>query len=163
MDNKNHIEILLEKYFEGMTSIEEEKMLRDYFQQGNIPESLEIYRPMFAFFNQEISKESSVISVIGKSETVIQQTAKKQKKNLIIIRWVTTGIAACFLIFAGITLLNKQEEKLFAHSRIYINGEKYTDIETIRSGTINTLNDLFEGNEEIFSAQIDALDSFIDE
>jgi hypothetical protein len=49
----NGIEILLEKYFEGNTSIREEKILRDFFQGNEIPVHLQDYKPLFTFLVQE--------------------------------------------------------------------------------------------------------------
>ena len=55
------IETLLNKYFEGETTCEEERRLRRFFAEGLVPEHLEVYRPMFAFFEAE-QKELAEIS-----------------------------------------------------------------------------------------------------
>lgn len=49
MDYK-HIPALLERYFEGNTTLEEEAQLRAYFQQEDIPAALAPYRPLFQYF-----------------------------------------------------------------------------------------------------------------
>ncbi len=49
----NKIEILLEKYFEGETSIAEEKLLGAYFLNGEVEPSLEKYAPLFQLYAQE--------------------------------------------------------------------------------------------------------------
>ena len=46
-----NIEELLNKYFEGETNCEEERELRRFFTQGIVPEHLQMYGPMFAFFS----------------------------------------------------------------------------------------------------------------
>jgi len=46
------IEALLEKYFEGETSIAEENELKDYFSSANVAEHLEQYRPLFGYFTE---------------------------------------------------------------------------------------------------------------
>ncbi len=43
------IEALLEKYEEGATSLAEEKMLKEYFANGDVPEHLWGYRMIFGF------------------------------------------------------------------------------------------------------------------
>ena len=58
------IETLLNKYFEGETTCEEERRLRRFFAEGLVPEHLEVYRPMFAFFEAE-QKELAEISGKG--------------------------------------------------------------------------------------------------
>ncbi len=52
MDSKA-IKTILEKYWEGETSLEEEASLRAYFQQEEVPAELQVFQPMFRFFEQE--------------------------------------------------------------------------------------------------------------
>ena len=42
----NNIEQLLEKYFEGETSIDEEQALKDYFNSENVAPHLEMHKPL---------------------------------------------------------------------------------------------------------------------
>ncbi len=44
---------LLEKYFDGETSLEEEARLRDYFNGGKVEDDLKVYQPLFQHFSQE--------------------------------------------------------------------------------------------------------------
>lgn len=53
----NTIKKLLDQYFEGQTSLEEEEQLRTYFQQENIPDDLKAFQPLFHFFNFEQTQE----------------------------------------------------------------------------------------------------------
>ncbi len=46
----NNIEILLEKYFEATTTVEEEKTLQAYFSKENVAPHLEKYTPLFSHF-----------------------------------------------------------------------------------------------------------------
>ena len=48
-----NIEELLNKYFEGETSCEEERELRHFFTQGIVPKHLKEYSPLFAFLEKE--------------------------------------------------------------------------------------------------------------
>lgn len=49
----NNIDNILEKYFEGISSAEDEKALKKYFQSGNIQPQHEMYKPLFAAFDKE--------------------------------------------------------------------------------------------------------------
>lgn len=49
----NEIKELLDKYFDGETSLEEENRLRTYFTQEDIAETLRPYQPLFQFFTAE--------------------------------------------------------------------------------------------------------------
>lgn len=46
------IEQLIDKYFEGQTSIAEEKELKAYFSSSDVAQHLEQYRDVFGYFTQ---------------------------------------------------------------------------------------------------------------
>ncbi|MBQ4821743.1 hypothetical protein [Aquimarina sp. MMG016] len=88
----SNIEKLLEKYFEGETTISEEKELKVYFTRENVPSHLERYKDLFQFFSQE--------STITATKDLNLNTDKKRKNYA----WV--GIAASIALIAGIFLTN---------------------------------------------------------
>lgn len=49
----NAINKLVEKYFAGETSLQEERELQTYFRQPTVHESLRSYQPLFQLFRQE--------------------------------------------------------------------------------------------------------------
>lgn len=49
-------EQLLDKYFEGETSLQEEAQLRTYFQRTDLPEHLQAYQPLFVYLEAEQDK-----------------------------------------------------------------------------------------------------------
>lgn len=51
--DSNKIKALLEKYFDGNTSLEEEKTLKNYFKQDQIAPDLEAYKGLFGYFTTE--------------------------------------------------------------------------------------------------------------
>ena len=57
MDYK-YINQLLERYWQGETSLEEEEILRTFFSQISIPEELEPYRALFVFQTTEANAET---------------------------------------------------------------------------------------------------------
>lgn len=62
-----NIEELLNKYFEGETTCEEERELRRFFTRGIIPEHLQMYRPMFAFLNEENRQSKTAVPEVPKT------------------------------------------------------------------------------------------------
>lgn len=68
----DRMEALLEKYFEGETSIAEEKELKDYFSSSDVAPHLEQYRPLFGYFAEaKEQKFSNTLPLISKrSKTV---------------------------------------------------------------------------------------------
>ena len=82
----NNIDILLEKYFQGETSIAEEKELRSYFSSQDVAPHLEQYKAVFGFFIQARKQEFA---------QQIPQTAKKRN-----VKWLS--VAASVLVLLGI-------------------------------------------------------------
>jgi hypothetical protein len=80
------IEILLERYFEGETSIEQENELRSYFSSADVLPHLEKYKPMFGYFPQ--AKEQNLVPEI------LLETKKKK------LAWLS--VAATIVFFMGI-------------------------------------------------------------
>lgn len=82
----NKMEALLEKYFEGETSIAEENELKNYFSSSDVAPHLEQYKPLFGYF-AEAKKENF--------EKIISLIPKKQK-----VAWLS--IAASIAVLLGI-------------------------------------------------------------
>lgn len=82
----NKIEDILEKYFEGETSIAEEKELKDYFSSPNVAQHLEQYKPMFGYFS-EVKEQKSTQEI----------PLKTQKRN---VAWLS--IAASVVVLLGV-------------------------------------------------------------
>lgn len=86
LDRKEtRIELLLEKYFEGETSIAEENELKLYFSSAGVAQHLEQYKAMFGYFSS--AKEQ-------KFEQQIPLKSKTQK-----VAWLS--IAASIVILLG--------------------------------------------------------------
>ncbi len=67
-DYKN-IDELLNKYFEGLTDLEEEALLQDYFASGEIAAAHEPYKPLFRYFRQERQSRNPQKIVIPQTKT----------------------------------------------------------------------------------------------
>lgn len=80
------IENILEKYFQGETSIAEEKELKEYFSSSNVAQHLEQYRPMFGYFSQVKEQKST--------QEIPLQTKKRN------VAWLS--IAASVVVLLGI-------------------------------------------------------------
>ncbi len=85
----SNIEKLLEKYFEGQTTISEEKELKVYFTRETVPSHLESYKDMFQYFSEE--------STITATKDLKLHTRKKS-------RYAWIGMAASIALIAGIFL-----------------------------------------------------------
>ena len=81
------IETLLNKYFEGETTCEEERRLRRFFAEGLVPEHLEVYRPMFAFFEAEQEELTEVSGQCNAGE--MPELAIFEKKTKTVRKYLT--------------------------------------------------------------------------
>jgi len=81
------IQQLLEKYFDGETSIAEENQLKNYFSSSDVAQHLEQYKPMFGYFSA--AKEQQF-------EQPIPLTAKKRK-----VAWISVAASVVVLLGAG--------------------------------------------------------------
>jgi hypothetical protein len=97
--NKKHIQDLLDKYFEGESSLSEETELKAFFHQTSIlPDEWKAYKNLFTYFENESSKK--------------MPTSKQahQKKNFWWIIGSGLTAAATILLLFTIYLPSTQEE-----------------------------------------------------
>jgi len=86
----DRIENILEKYFQGETSIAEENELRNYFSSSNVAQHLEQYKPLFGYFS--LAKEHQFTP-----EIPILPRPRDKKRN---VAWIS--IAASVVVLLGI-------------------------------------------------------------
>jgi len=101
-------EDLINKYYEGDTSVREEKLLYTFLSQKNLPEQFEADKVILGYF-----------------------ASHKKKRNIRVIpllRW--TSIAASLII--GIIIINSIMPTGKPNSFAYVDGEKVTNIERIK-------------------------------
>jgi hypothetical protein len=85
------MEELLNRYFEGETSIEEERELREFFRSTQIiPSQWECYRAIFGYFDSELA------IVSDRAAAAIMPSNHKVRK----ITWLSTAAAAACIAFA---------------------------------------------------------------
>lgn len=153
----NNIKKLIDNYFEGNTSLEEEEILRDYFRQKNTAIELDSYKPIFRFFAEERSVEKKILEIDSLPEVHPKISENKRVKML---SWISIASVACILIFLGLNFFVHTQKRLPETSIAYIDGKKYTDIELIQSQTLTSLENLTEAEGDIFSSQLEVLESF---
>lgn len=90
------IEQLLESYFEGTTTLQEEKILKQYFSSSQVAPHLESYRSLFAYFKQEQTTQFTRKEVIPTS-----------KNN-----WYRWMAAASVVVLLGIGIYTLQHQEV---------------------------------------------------
>lgn len=89
------IEILLERYFLGETSIAEEKQLKDYFSSPDVAPHLEQYKAVFGYFTK--AKEEQFTKTVP---------LQPRKRNY--VAWIS--VAASVAILAGTYFIMNKEQ-----------------------------------------------------
>lgn len=136
------IDLLLEKYFEGETTLEEESILRNYFRQSEIEDRHKVYAPMFNYFSAE-RKEAAV----------------EKKKKIPFYVWIS--VAASILLIIGIRSFNSVSVgNDTGGTFVYVDGKKVTDQAEVSVAALNSIRVVSEVDNDVVSTQIGILDSF---
>lgn len=110
----NKIKELLDKYFEGETSLEEEALLEVYFGQSDIAEDLQKYQPLFQYLGEEKGIELS----LGFEDRVMAQLTNEENMEVVkpkqITRWNIpwTKMAAAVLLLIGSYTVYWQQQRV---------------------------------------------------
>ena len=122
------IEQLIERYFEGLTTSEEETTLRHFFTSDEVPEKMKMYKPLFVYFETEIK--------------AVKPSALRRKKSYVF--WLS-GVAACAAILIGSFIFNMQQTECpLDGNYVMIDGRCYTDETIIRFATKSSMQSILE-------------------
>lgn len=133
-----NIDDLLNKYFEGETSADEERRLRTFFASDKVPQRLEIYKPMFAYFDEEIRKKQ----IPGGMNKAITKRR--------ILYWIPAA-AACLILLFGIRHFFFPPDPCFcSENYVVINGRCYTDIKKVKESAFDALQEVATPASEYF-------------
>lgn len=89
----DNIEKLIEKYFEGATTLAEEKELKAYFSSDNVAPSLEQYKSLFGYTAQAKQEKFSGVLPL-----------KVQKRNTVL--WLSVAASVVVLLGVGFFTFN---------------------------------------------------------
>lgn len=90
------IHILLQKYFDAETTIDEENELITYFSSGQVDENLKMYVPMFSGLKELLADED-----VDLSDDLMNHILESEHKEKLHYRWMwqaVTGIAAAVIV-----------------------------------------------------------------
>lgn len=94
------IHAILEKYWEAESSLEEEKILREFFNQDKVPEEFEQYRPLFQFMATE--KEATLSGDFEEKLSSRLKTANNLKPRAHSLTFYLRTAAAAAAILTGV-------------------------------------------------------------
>lgn len=120
-------EKLIEKYYEGETSVAEENLLRNFLSQKNVPEQFEAEKAIFGYFESE-----------------------KQKKTIAFTpnfwKWSASAVAVGAVLL-GVFLSTQPSQGNYA----YVDGKKITNQQVVLTLAQSTVNSISSANNELES------------
>ena len=104
---------LIEKYFAGETSLEEEKILRGYFNGSKVDSRLATYAPLFQFFEKEKTVVLADDKIPKFQETKAMELQKEPFTFIILRRGNFWKIAAtvAFVVVGSVAIFKTFEPK----------------------------------------------------
>ena len=116
---QQEIKILLDKYFEGETSLEEENRLKAYFQKPGVNPEFQAFQPLFQFFEAE--KEASLSDEF--EQKLLRKIQEKPAPRIRLMSSYLMRVAAAAAVILGIVVLFPKHPQ--SHSAVAINWEQY--------------------------------------
>ncbi len=146
MKKDENITQLLEKYLDGDTSNNEERILADYFRKAgdDVPEEWRPYKALFAYLATE--KESSGESKV-RSITPTPQKASKPRWSRQTTRYAWIGAAAAVLV--GVLLVTPPKEE---NNYAVIDGKVYTNKKIVEAEALDALMQVSVDDEDTYGA-----------
>jgi len=95
---------MLERFYGGETSLEEEKMLRDYFASTSVPEALIPDRDLFQSFEDGTDSVEVPSDLNQKILASIDQAERKETRTRRISLFSLSGLAAGLLVMIAVYL-----------------------------------------------------------
>lgn len=145
-----NIRNVIDRYFEGTSSTEDENLLRDYFlDSDNIDEDLKYLKPLFVYFNDEsealqILNEIKIDNVYGTTHRV---KSIKLRRAIVSI----SSIAAILII--GVILFFGDIGSSKDYSYVWVNGEKITNPDIVYKYAEKSFESVVS-NEDILEQQL---------
>ncbi|MEA4918486.1 hypothetical protein [Proteiniphilum sp.] len=116
---------LIDKYFEGETSAEEEKILRRYFAQKEIPEELKGYTSLFRFLDDE----AAALAVLNEIQ---QKSSAPVRRNSLFFKRLRSIAAVAAIFIVAVLILTRPGSGSSNGDYVWIDGQQITDPSTVR-------------------------------
>ncbi len=98
---KEEIDILLNRYYEGLSTDEEERTLKDFFSGNDLPEGYETEKALFKYFFHSANIPSPSADFEERIISSLDDTAPAIRKSYRKILITVSGIAAGMIILIG--------------------------------------------------------------
>lgn len=134
MDNSKKIRKLIQRFFDGETTLAEERLLYDFFASDNVPDELAEYKEMFAGYAAIWQAEEVKTEVCGMADG----NGSKAGYKTSVIKRLAISIFAAAAIMTGFIFINSRiEEQRFMEkyegSYMIVNGQRIDNLSEIRN------------------------------
>lgn len=128
----------MDRFFEGMTTLEEEQQLYDFFRRENIPQDLKPYKDMFLdFSNLALTEREASILTSGTTDTSGKISPVHPRKVRHI--WLKYSMETAAIILLAILIgwgsnirKERQLATLYEGSYMIVNGKRTDNLTRIR-------------------------------
>ena len=122
------IEKLLDKYFAGKTSVQDENELKKYFHQNDIPDKLKIYKELFNFYDNE-----KILEINNRQfdERVVENIRKQRQSNKSFYYRIIAVAATLLLVFGSYLFFKSEKQIKKANKIVLTSNEKFAINKTI--------------------------------
>ena len=149
---KMDIESVLNKYFEGETTAEEERQLRAYFYQENLPDNLKELAPIFTYIEDERIALKALKEITDESSHSTKAIEKSWlTRPLIISLLAAASLISIFFLFSPGD--NNSETGV---NYAWINGRRITNQTEIKMFAEKSLENV-ASSENIFLEQMSSV------
>ncbi|MFP4556456.1 MAG: hypothetical protein ACLFNU_06255 [Bacteroidales bacterium] len=115
--NRENIKLLLEKYYQGESTLKEEALLKDYFSKNEVNEDLHADMQLFLSLNDESENDLNISFEEEVQKAIYSSGEKRKSRRFINYRLITTwaATAAVILLIIGVGWLttSKSTESVF--------------------------------------------------
>ncbi|MBX2846177.1 MAG: hypothetical protein KTR13_08175 [Saprospiraceae bacterium] len=146
----NRIEALLDRYYDGESTLAEEAEIKEALQQAEVPAHLKAETEMLGYFAQA-HQESSATEF--KQPTTNNVVALKSRSTLNLMKRFSAAAAIVLLVGVGFTLLQPKEKNCNEQFLAKINNQEYCDadiaMKEAKKALLLVSQKLNQGTEEL--------------
>ena len=175
-DNVEQIRLLTDRFFDGMTTPDEERLLYAFFASADVPPELEDMREMFLdFAAMEFSDDDISAAVPADTAAPAKPAGPSAATVRRLSLWrIVAGAAAVVLLVVGIGLTGDLRERrqlaaVYEGSYMIVDGKRVDDLRKIHTHIESALEDADRieqmadgGSDVIRDAERDLLDNISD-
>lgn len=122
--NYTEADMLIERYYDGLTTVEEEKKLQQFLSQPNLPEKYRAEQAIFGYFRKE-----------------------EQKNKIIFPAYLRRVAVVALILTTAFTVQNLIAGR--SNGYAIVNGKKITDKTEIKTMAMNSLREISSTNNEV--------------